>query len=84
MEDCSAGSRALRYGIGEPRTDGPVFDPADTSLLDHDLRGRDLRRRLGGLHIARHSSTELSMPAHLQSGGAEALRDLLVSEQLPA
>jgi hypothetical protein len=63
---------------------GPVFDREDTSLLDHDLMGRHLRRRLGGLHIARHYSTELSMPAHLQSGGAEALRDLLVSEQLPA
>ena len=62
---------------------GPVFDREDT-ILDHDLMGRDLRRRLGGLHIARHYSTELSMPAHLQSGGAEALRDLLVSEQLPA
>jgi hypothetical protein len=27
-----------------------------------------------GLHIARHYSTELSMPAYLQSGGAEALQ----------
>ena len=53
---------------------GPVFDREDTSLLDHDLMGRHLRRRLGGLHIARHYSTELSRLAYLQSGGAEALR----------
>ncbi len=52
---------------------GPVFDREDT-ILDHDLMGRDLRRRLGGLHIARHYSTELSRLAYLQSGGAEAFR----------
>jgi hypothetical protein len=33
-----------------------------------------LRRRLGGLHIARHYSPELSRLAYLQSSGAEALR----------
>jgi len=33
---------------------GPVFDRDAPTLLDHDLMGRDRRRRLGGPRLTRH------------------------------
>jgi hypothetical protein len=46
------GAAPLGYGIGELRTDGPSIRPEDTTLLDYDLMGRDLRRR-GGVESLR-------------------------------